>query len=318
MSTRADRNIAASVGDLSVLAQSWELSLRAVNMSDKTIDAYRSAVTLLDGYLRATGMPTAVTSIRREHCEAWMVWMRDEHGYALKSVKNRHCGAQQFFRWAEEEGEIEKGTSPMRNVKPPKVPESAPPVLADEQIAKMLDTCKGAAFVDRRDAAIIRVLIDTGLRRSEIAGLTWSDEQVGDVDLIQRTLHVLGKGGRYRSVGMSPKTAHAIDRYIRVRRAHPHAARPELWLGKRGTMTGSGILQMLKSRAEEAGIEGRVYTHLMRHTWASAWLADEGAEGDLMRLAGWRSRKMVDRYGSSVAEARAVEAAKRRSLGDRF
>ena len=92
---------------------------------------------------------------------------------------------------------------------------------------------------------------------------------------------------------------------------------PNLWLGKRGKMTSSGIADIVKRRAKIAGL-GNVHPHILRHTFAHHWLAEGGNETDLMRLAGWQSRTMLQRYGASAGTERAIAAHKRLGLMDRL
>jgi len=279
----------------------WILHLRAEGKAERTIATYLRALDRLDGFLADRGMPRELGAIRREHLEAFFVSLQ-ETGNAPATVSILFRSLRPFWRWLVDEDEIER--SPMEKMRPPSVPLNPPAVLSNEETARLLAACRGTDLIARRDLAMLSLMLDTGLRRGELAGL-----RLGDLNLGQRLAFIeaaTSKSRRGRAVVYGDQTAKALMRYLR----HPKAPRSEeatLWVARTGApLTGNEIFHTIRRRAAQAGL--RVHPHQLRHTWASAMLSAGHSEGDVMQLGGWSDRSMLSRYGASAAAERARAA----------
>ena len=292
------------------LLRSWRLRLQAKGRSGFTVKNYLGAATDLMAWLERQGHSLAVADIKRSTMETYQVEASSRLSEA--TLATRHNCLKQLFAFLVDEDEIP--VSPMAKMEVPAAPEPEVPVLKDDEVAALLASCNGTSFRDRRDSAIIGLLVDSGLRRAEVTSLTL--ESLADLE--HGVISVLGKGARWRQVAVGASTAATLDRYLRARRRHAWASRTDsLWLGQKGPLRSFSVSAVVVARAKQANL-GRVHAHQLRHTWASN-MKEAGVQHDeLKALGGWSTDVMLQRYGRASLKRRAVATGRRLSVVDRL
>lgn len=210
-------------------------------------------------------------------------------------------GIRGFLQWCANEGEGKAAKPPL-----PRLPRRLLDVLNRDDIDRL-----EAAAQTERDRIMLRLLGDCGLRSYELASL--SPQQIIRHDR-QANLHIHGKGERDRFVPLPPSLLRRLERYMRAGR--PKDARcDEIFVGRlRGhsgdyePLTPSGVLQLVKRAAYQAGFEKRVYTHLMRHSFITNCLRDGMSPILVAKIAGHSSLRMIERTYSHLTNDDAYEA----------
>ena len=198
-----------------------------------------------------------------------------------------------FFNWCYQEELIDK--NPVLRLKPPKLDKKIIPAFTTEQVEKMLSCFDLSTDAGFRDYLIILLLLDTGVRLSEIAGL-----DVADVH--DTYIKVFGKGRKEREVGIHSDVSKLLWKYIHKYRHPKDANEPALFLGVGGKSTGHRIGQAVVKRVvkyvkvKTGIVDMRVTPHVFRHTFAKMYLQAGGDVFSLSREMGHSSVQITNVY----------------------
>jgi integrase/recombinase XerC/integrase/recombinase XerD len=292
--------------DWSTLIQQFRLTLRVSGRSPRTLEAYELAIRSLLGCLEGVGLTIDPADVTSEHIRIFLSSLVDSAAPA--TVNQRYRSLHRFFAWLVTEGE--RQDNPVSRIPTPKVPVRRIPALSLDDVRSLLKACNTRTLIGSRNYAMVITLIDTGLRASEFLSMRAPDDS-------PEIVAVIGKGNRERVVRLGEKAQLAVLRYQRVRqKLGIGAGEPALWVNRWGRpLTRSDLLRTLKAVGEAAGVTG-VYTHLMRHTFATLALDAEAPTEAVRVLMGHTSDAMLRRYTSTRDVERALALHRRFSPGD--
>ncbi len=240
-------------------------------VSPNTVSAYERDLRIYDNYLEETGV-ARIEDVDGECVSAFEARMARE-GLSPASVRRRMSAVRGFHRHLVREGIASR--NPAAGVAVPKMAEQLPDVLSVDEVAALLDAEDDTPPFGLRNRAMLEVLYGCGLRVSEICGL-----DLGDMNLDEGFLRVVGKGSKERVCPISGMAARYLENYRDAARdtLAQRARRPRLTDGaavflnaRGGRISRQSVHRVVADAGERVGISG-LHPHTLRHTFATHML----------------------------------------------
>ena len=261
--------------------------LQASALAPRTVANYLADVrTFIRWYAAANG-GAALSDLTAEDIEEYCRYMGNDEGWGPSTVNRRLQAVRKFCSFAVKVGLMED--NPAAEVRLREVRPTAPRSLGPDEVERLLEAVRGKRpNLVKRDYAIIRLLLATGIKVGELVDLRLSDIRLGE-DGGELTV-----GSDRRCIPLDAATCAALRDYLRVRPASPGDG--NLFLSQEGRPISRRTVQRLVSAyAAEAGLKG-VSPRVLRHTCAKSMLEETGDLATVARLLGHRSLETTARY----------------------
>lgn len=252
----------------------------------RTLQLHRENLDSMRRVLDETGAPADPAELTRAHVVAAVVRLR-ERGRQARTINLKLQSLSQLFAYAAAEGRCKE--NPVAAVPRQREAEKPPKALHDDELAKLLRQPDVATFVGLRDRVLMLLLLDTGVRLSEVIRL-----RLDDVDLPHRTVRVSEESKTHaeRYVYVSAGTADELRTYIKERGA---LATDVLFVNRdERPLARNSVQRSLAAYGRAIGV--RVSPHRLRHSFARMYLANGGDPLSLQQILGHADLGMVKRY----------------------
>ncbi len=225
------------------------------------------------------------------HVRRWAAQLHAS-GLAPRSVALVLSAWRGFYRWLGRDGLV--SANPVDGVRAPKAAKPLPKALSVDHavaLASHRDDAgdAGHAVLAARDRCVVELLYSSGLRVGELTALdvVASAQAIGWIDIADATAHVLGKGGKRRSVPVGAPALQALIEWLAQRERIARPDEPALFVSARGYRLSAGqVRARLKAQAVRAGVPAHVHPHMLRHSFASHLLQSSGDLRAVQELLG--------------------------------
>lgn len=280
------------------------LSCKVEELSPFTIQNYEQKLRVFIRFLTDLQI-TEPEQVTTTHIRLFLLKLQDT--CQRVSVYNNYRAIRRFFTWMVEEGTLKQ--SPMSSIRVRKPPDKIIQPFNLDHIRDLLLLCDDSKFLGARNKAVILTFLDTGLRLTELVNV-----EIKDLDFDHETIKVMGKGAKERVVRIGKKTQKALLRYLLMR----NDGLPCLWVSEeRRPLTHWGIEIMIRKLGKRAGFTSvRCSPHTFRHSCATLFLRNGGAEFALQLMLGHTSLYMTRRYVSTLGAEDSFKAHQKASPVD--
>lgn len=269
----------------------------AEGLSANTISAYKTDLRLYQAWLIEQNRLN-FEEIGRSNIEDLMYHLQ-ESGRKAKSNARLLSTLKRFHQWAVVNALLE--TDPTALLKAPKIPQSIPTVITEQQVEALLEAPETTTALGIRDRAILELMYASGLRVSEVVELPFEQ-----LNLSAGLVQVTGKGSKERIVPIGEIAIEWLERYIKESRPVLVKQRwvPSLFISRIGrTMTRQTLWHRVKNLAYDAGIRSKLSPHTLRHAFATH-LINHGADLRTVQLLLGHSDLSTTQIYTHVAKER--------------
>lgn len=271
------------MNDLSEHVTEFLSDCRARGHSPYTVRAYSFAFSKYVAWARTQGV-SDITQVTRPHLRAWAEQCSKELSPGGAHARLRPL--RTFFLWLEREDVI--SANPMSRVALPRLVRKHQPDVDAKAVRKLLQAAVSGSRCPLRDAALVALMFDTGLRASEVAGI-----QLAHVHAARIEVHN-AKGGKFRSVPVSRAALTYVRRYVQKER--PETTVRELFVSPGGEAIRGPTLGKMLDRLSERAKLPHVSPHMLRRGFAVELLRGGGDVFSLQRIMGHSTLEMSNRY----------------------